>query len=858
MKIRILKIPTGTGSEAMFADGGLIDDGGKKGRKVKDVPKGYVPYPQMGANYYHNPKQSSTGTATGVTSTPGPKMSNAAWLKYVANRKQSASDDIVYTEPQSVNPIPPAINPAFMSRGENIFDTNKKAQGMSYFDLPQQSGQPVSNNAHFAYYKPNTSEIDPSQQYTIPGDVWSNKFTKGTNVLQDTTGISQYRAKFEDGGEIKEIGGKPHSEGGTPMLINGQKIEAEKGETIHTADNGDVIIGGNMVAPGTNKKFKNIFKEIGKQEQKVDKQRQKVVDISSKIKYPANSFEKLSANAAELMSKGADMKAKALDAKKEHVTMLQQAMLDTAHEHGIDAQEMSKGNIKKLSKSELAKCGMTIKKYKNGGMIAANGKSVPPGDEFDKVAYLKELASKYGVDFITIRNLVNTESGFNEKATSNAGAKGIMQFTTPTAKQYGVQNILNSSKPEDIKRVMDAGVKHFKSLIDSNHGDTTLALAAYNGGQGSVNFVKKSTGKTTISGDDLLSFYEQRRKDHPSTKGSAWQNQTYDYINTIKTGENISGFRNKSGYKVPDNFMMNFPSPIQSPSIDYIHNLPSDLPSKAQTITPIEENSYTDGVKTSPFNVPGNVNIPSDKENLDIRQLYPEIYAAATNHVEPVNLQQYTPQLKQPYQVSFQDRLNENNASFKSIEKLVDYNPEALSTLAGQKYQADSSVLADEFRQNDSQNRGIYNENINTLNDAQLKNLQLADQQYVRQSEARSNTKAIDHSILNSVASKYAQNKLENRQLQAAESMPGYRFDESGQLRWMGGDASFNNGQVGEVQTDENGKPYYKVPVTETRYKTNGYGFPTSQETRNSQKVIKKASGGSIPSLYNQIYGKHR
>jgi hypothetical protein len=57
------------------------------------------------------------------------------------------------------------------------------------------------------------------------------------------------------------------------------------------------------------------------------------------------------------------------------------------------------------------------------------------------------------------------------------------------------------------------------------------------------------------------------------------------------------------------------------------------------------------------------------------------------------------------------------------------------------------------------------------MNDAQLKNIGLYDQQYIRQSQAKSNTKAITQAALSSIADKYSKNALENRTLQTYEGI---------------------------------------------------------------------------------------
>jgi Sec-independent protein translocase protein TatA len=168
---------------------------------------------------------------------------------------------------------------------------------------------------------------------------------------------------------------------------------------------------------------------------------------------------------------------------------------------------------------------------------------------------------------------------------------------------------------------------------------------------------------------------------------------------------------------------------------------------------------------------------PSDAEELDPNQLAGEMYAMATNQLEPVRAQLFQPQLGVPYDISLQDILNENEASFRSQQRMVGYNPAAQSQLNAQKYAANQRVLGEQFRLNQAMKDQVYRENRNILNQAQLQNLGILDQQYVRQEEAKSKTKATTQAALNSVAAKYAQNKLENRTLQTYENLYNYRYD---------------------------------------------------------------------------------
>jgi hypothetical protein len=181
-------------------------------------------------------------------------------------------------------------------------------------------------------------------------------------------------------------------------------------------------------------------------------------------------------------------------------------------------------------------------------------------------------------------------------------------------------------------------------------------------------------------------------------------------------------------------------------------------------------------------------------EQLNNDQISGELNALADNDVEPVQARFYHPQLRDPNsQVSFQDQRNDNQADFNQLARIASYNPEALSALAAQKYNANSKISGEEFRVNQGQREQIAAQNQATLNDALMKNLQLADQQYVRQATSKSATKAVRQEALNSISSKIAQNRLENRTLQVYENMfPDYSFDNNFRINKTGAPAVFN------------------------------------------------------------------
>ena len=91
-----------------------------------------------------------------------------------------------------------------------------------------------------------------------------------------------------------------------------------------------------------------------------------------------------------------------------------------------------------------------------------------------------QTASRHHVDPALVKAIIMAESGYNARAISKKGAKGLMQLMPATAQALGVEDIFNP------KQNISGGVRYFKKLVTQFDGDVELALAAYNAGSRNV------------------------------------------------------------------------------------------------------------------------------------------------------------------------------------------------------------------------------------------------------------------------------------------------------------------------------------------------------------------------------------
>jgi soluble lytic murein transglycosylase-like protein len=105
--------------------------------------------------------------------------------------------------------------------------------------------------------------------------------------------------------------------------------------------------------------------------------------------------------------------------------------------------------------------------------------------------------------------VMKAESSFNPLVVSKAGAVGLMQLVPETAMRHGVRNLYDTNEN------VAGGARHLRYLLDRFHGNTRLALAAYNAGEGKVDRYKQIPPykETRHYVQRVLNYYRDYRKE---------------------------------------------------------------------------------------------------------------------------------------------------------------------------------------------------------------------------------------------------------------------------------------------------------------------------------------------------------
>jgi len=92
---------------------------------------------------------------------------------------------------------------------------------------------------------------------------------------------------------------------------------------------------------------------------------------------------------------------------------------------------------------------------------------------------VRGAAARNGLPKAFVESVAKAESGFDPKAVSPKGARGVMQLMPETARSLGAD-------PQDPEQNIDAGTRLLRQLLVKYDGDVAKALSAYNAGERAV------------------------------------------------------------------------------------------------------------------------------------------------------------------------------------------------------------------------------------------------------------------------------------------------------------------------------------------------------------------------------------
>ena len=612
------------------------------------------------------------------------------------------------------------------------------------------------------------------------------------------TGKAEFGAELQTlwGGDIKEVGVNPyigplgmlsgaqHSErapdavgkNGIGIKFGNNVIEAENREGIAMLANGGEIdpatgkpgksayIFGAEKIQGWAKKaiedpdikigttFKHWFDSKSKLQKKLNKQE---LDITEQI---ANldvddSYEQLKMNALMRMEDGIKMQNKDLAKYIANGAAVQTAINETDEE------------------MNTAKYGKKLKKAAFGAKIttAALGTNLP--GIHPAVSGLVDLLKKKGYDLkISSGNRPGAKTSSGKPSRHAVGEAVDVQFPTLGAQSYASL----TEDPDVVKYMMDNGL----TAIDEYDPK-----------------VSKQTGST---GSHIHFGFD---------KGTALSNK---FRNTVSSKQLPSPTDEQGNYYMPNSQY----TPIEQP----INQMPAMPQMQQQAQAPLQQPS-SQSVNSSSKLLKGLERVgnnvltgiesalpylrPSNQMPMDPQALTGEMFALATNQLEPVQAQKFVPYLTQGIQVSLQDQINEVTAQSRAAERLARGNPEALAIIAAQAYDAKNKIKGEEFRLNQVEKQRVSETNRQVLNEANKMNLGIMDEQYVRQQTAKSKTKEQARVALNSISDKILKNKFDNKELGIYENLYGFRFGPNGQA-YNTNLTTFNTPNVGAGATSLN------------------------------------------------------
>ncbi len=148
-------------------------------------------------------------------------------------------------------------------------------------------------------------------------------------------------------------------------------------------------------------------------------------------------------------------------------------------EHFEAAPDLAKPNTPRFAKNGkegAASSGVGSQASPFARSASSSFVGFPGRSQVDLEEVVNSASGRYRLDPDLVNSVIKAESGFNVRAVSPKGARGLMQLMPGTASQLGVPNAF------DPQANVEGGTKYLRELLERYNFDLVKALAAYNAG----------------------------------------------------------------------------------------------------------------------------------------------------------------------------------------------------------------------------------------------------------------------------------------------------------------------------------------------------------------------------------------
>jgi len=145
------------------------------------------------------------------------------------------------------------------------------------------------------------------------------------------------------------------------------------------------------------------------------------------------------------------------------------------HDHRLALGDSTRLFLEKGESSYVDVPTAEIQRYEIDLSLPAPLQAEPAaGADLERI--VNSTSARYRLDPDLVNSVIHAESGFNTRAVSKKGARGLMQLMPGTAAHLGVDN------PFDPEANVAGGTRYLRELLERYNFDLVKALAAYNAG----------------------------------------------------------------------------------------------------------------------------------------------------------------------------------------------------------------------------------------------------------------------------------------------------------------------------------------------------------------------------------------